>query len=87
MRGLLEQSGDELLAWLGEHGQPPLRARQVRRWIVAGRAESFEQMTDLPLALRRDLAAAFVPLAPRSPVIWNRPTTRTSCCCGCTTAS
>src|SRR5262245_18191880 len=61
-RGLLELSGDELLAWLRERGQPPLRARQLRRWVVAGRAESFGQMTDLPLALRRDLAAAFVPL-------------------------
>jgi 23S rRNA (adenine2503-C2)-methyltransferase len=61
-RGRLELSNQELLAWLREHGQPPLRARQLRRWVVAGRAESFEQMTDLPLALRRDLAAAFVPL-------------------------
>jgi 23S rRNA (adenine2503-C2)-methyltransferase len=61
-RGLLDLSNDELLAWLRERGQAPLRARQLRRWVVAGRAESFEQMTDLPLALRRDLAAAFVPL-------------------------
>jgi len=62
-RGFLELSNEELLAWLGERGQPPLRARQLRRWVVAGRAESFEQMTDLPLSLRRDLAADFVPLA------------------------
>ena len=60
--GLLGLSHDELLAWLRERGQPPLRARQLRRWVVAGRAESFDQMTDLPLALRRDLAAGFVPL-------------------------
>jgi 23S rRNA (adenine2503-C2)-methyltransferase len=62
MRGLLELSTDELLAWLREHGQPPLRARQLSRWVVAGRAESFEQMTDLPLSLRRELAETFVPL-------------------------
>jgi 23S rRNA (adenine2503-C2)-methyltransferase len=61
-RGLLELSNDDLLAWLREHGKPALRARQLRRWILAGRAESFEQMTDLPLELRRDLAADFVPL-------------------------
>jgi 23S rRNA (adenine2503-C2)-methyltransferase len=61
-RGLLELSHDELLAWLRERGQPPLRARQLRRWVVTGRAESFEQMTDLPLGLRRELADAFVPL-------------------------
>jgi 23S rRNA (adenine2503-C2)-methyltransferase len=39
-----------------------MRARQLRRWLVAGRAESFEQMTDLPKALRQALAADFVPL-------------------------
>jgi 23S rRNA (adenine2503-C2)-methyltransferase len=61
-RGLLELSNDDLLAWLRERGQPPLRARQLRRWVVAGRADSFEQMTDLPLSLRRNLADAFVPL-------------------------
>jgi 23S rRNA (adenine2503-C2)-methyltransferase len=58
----LDLTHENLLAWLREQGQPPLRARQLRRWVVAGRAESFEQMTDLPLRLRRDLAAAFVPL-------------------------
>jgi 23S rRNA (adenine2503-C2)-methyltransferase len=62
MRGLLELSGEELLTWLAAQGQPPLRARQLRRWVLAGRAESFEQMTDLPLALRRALAAEFTPL-------------------------
>jgi 23S rRNA (adenine2503-C2)-methyltransferase len=55
-------SDEDLLAWLRERGQLPLRARQLRRWVIAGRAESFGQMTDLPLALRRELAAALVPL-------------------------
>jgi 23S rRNA (adenine2503-C2)-methyltransferase len=62
-RGLLDVPHDELLGWLRERGQPPLRARQLRRWVVAARATSFEQMTDLPLSLRRDLAEEFVPLA------------------------
>ena len=61
-RGLLELSRDELLAWLQAHGQPPLRAEQLRRWVVAGRAASFDQMTDLPRLLREQLAAEFVPL-------------------------
>jgi 23S rRNA (adenine2503-C2)-methyltransferase len=65
MRGWLDVPRDELLAWLQAHGQPPLRARQVRRWIVVGRAESFEQMTDLPRDLRPALAAEFVPLSTR----------------------
>ena len=62
-RGLLELSSGELLAWLRDRGQPPLRARQLRRWLVAGRATSFDGMTDLPLGLRQELAAEFTPLA------------------------
>ncbi len=59
MRPLLERTSEELQAWLHAQGQPPMRARQVRRWVFAGRAESFEQMTDLPLSLRQALAAEF----------------------------
>src|SRR5262245_11707739 len=59
MRALLDLTPEEFHAWLLVQGQPPLRARQVRRWLFAGRAESFEQMTDLPLALRQALAAEF----------------------------
>src|SRR5262249_26491101 len=62
MRPLLDLSPDDLQQWLHAHGQPPMRARQLRRWLVAGRAEAFEQMTDLPVALRQALAAEFVPL-------------------------
>ena len=62
-RGLLDLSDAELLAWLAAHGQPTMRARQLRRWVVVGRATSFEQMTDLPRALREELADEFVPLA------------------------
>jgi 23S rRNA (adenine2503-C2)-methyltransferase len=65
MRALLDVPRPELLAWLQAQGQPPLRARQVRRWLVAGRAESFEQMTDLPRPLRQALAAEFEPLGTR----------------------
>ena len=62
-RGLLDLSQPELAAWLRDHGQPPMRARQLRRWVVVARATSFEQMTDLPLSLREQLAAEFTPLA------------------------
>lgn len=61
-RGLLDLSKDELTSWLRERGEPPMRARQLRRWLLVESAESFEQMTDLPKALRQSLAAAFVPL-------------------------
>ena len=51
-RGVLELTAEELQTWLRERGQPPLRARQIRRWILVAGAESFEAMTDLPKALR-----------------------------------
>jgi 23S rRNA (adenine2503-C2)-methyltransferase len=62
MRAFLDLSRDEVLAWMRARGEAPMRARQVRRWLVAGRAETFDEMTDLPLALRRALAEEFLPL-------------------------
>ena len=56
---VLELSPDDLKAWLAERNQPPMRAKQIRRWILAARATSFDQMTDLPKQLRDDLAASF----------------------------
>src|SRR5690349_11900409 len=61
-RALLDLRPDELDAWLKNHGEPPMRARQVQRWVLKGRAESFEQMTDLPRGLRQNLANEFVVL-------------------------
>jgi 23S rRNA (adenine2503-C2)-methyltransferase len=60
--GLLEVPSEEMLAWLQARGQAPLRARQMRRWLLSGRATSFERMSDLPKPLRDQLAAAFRPL-------------------------
>src|SRR5262249_10285594 len=61
-RGLLDVSPDDLRAWMEAHGEPALRARQIRRWLLIAGAERFDQMTDLPKALREALAQAFVPL-------------------------
>jgi 23S rRNA (adenine2503-C2)-methyltransferase len=41
----------------------PLRARQLRRWLMASGAESFDAMTDVPKRLRQELANTFVPLS------------------------
>lgn len=60
-RGILDVPADEVRAWLMEQGEKPLRAKQVRRWLLAGGAESFEAMSDLPKALREKLAETFVP--------------------------
>jgi 23S rRNA (adenine2503-C2)-methyltransferase len=42
-----------------DRGQSAYRVGQVRKWLFAQRAESFTQMTDLPQALREELAASF----------------------------
>ena len=49
----------EIEAALAVRDQPKYRAAQVLRWLYEKRATSFEQMTDLPAALRHDLAEAF----------------------------
>ena len=56
---LLDQSADDLKRWLAERGEPPMRAGQIRRWVLQGRATAFDQMSDLPKRLREELAAAF----------------------------
>jgi len=70
-QALLDLSKDDLLAWLESQGAGSggthtalqrLRARQIRRWVLDGRAEAFEQMTDLPRDLRQELAHSFLPL-------------------------
>jgi 23S rRNA (adenine2503-C2)-methyltransferase len=57
--GILDVPPEALRAWLTERGQPPMRVNQVRRQILANRAESFEQMSDLPKDLRAELARSF----------------------------
>jgi 23S rRNA (adenine2503-C2)-methyltransferase len=59
-RALLDLGPEEVRSWLEAQGEPQMRARQLRRWVFADRAESFEQMTDLPRALRQRLADEFV---------------------------
>ncbi len=56
---LLDLSREQLTAWLAERRQPAMRARQIRRWLFAGRAQAFEEMTDLPAALRAELQETF----------------------------
>ena len=60
--GLLDLSEDALRGWLTDRGEKPMRARQLRRWIVAAGAESFDAMTDLPKGLRQQLDESFTPL-------------------------
>jgi 23S rRNA (adenine2503-C2)-methyltransferase len=60
MLHLLEPAAwNSLRQWLAERGQPAFRAAQIRKWVFERRAESLEDMTDLPKALRGELAGAF----------------------------
>lgn len=59
MRYLLDTPAVDLKAWLAERGLLAYRADQVRQWVFAGRAQSFDDMTNLPKALRSQLAAEF----------------------------
>ncbi|MCE9530570.1 MAG: 23S rRNA (adenine(2503)-C(2))-methyltransferase RlmN [Planctomycetes bacterium] len=63
--GFLGQSVEKMRAWFAERKQPAMRWKQIRRWILESRAESFEQMSDLPKALRAELATTFAPLETR----------------------
>lgn len=56
---LLDQTTDDLIGWLEQHGQPKFRAAQIREWIVAQRATDFGQMTNLPAVLRSQLDQDF----------------------------
>jgi 23S rRNA (adenine2503-C2)-methyltransferase len=64
-RAFLDIAHDELLAWLKARGEPPMRAKQIRRWIVADGTELFETMSDVPRALRQALTEEFQPLGTR----------------------
>src|SRR3954447_6269540 len=46
---------------LADHGEPPYRAHQVWQWTARG-AHGYDEMTDLPAALREALATE-VPLS------------------------
>ncbi|MEE2781045.1 MAG: 23S rRNA (adenine(2503)-C(2))-methyltransferase RlmN [Planctomycetota bacterium] len=53
------QPDSQLDDWVTEQNLPAFRAAQIRRWLFASRAESFAEMTNLPLPLRTELEGAF----------------------------
>ncbi|HYK99175.1 MAG TPA: 23S rRNA (adenine(2503)-C(2))-methyltransferase RlmN [Candidatus Acidoferrales bacterium] len=50
---------EALAAWLAERGEPAYRAKQIRHHIAKSVAADWSGLTDLPKALRDDLAASF----------------------------
>ncbi len=55
-RTLYDLSRAELAAELSAMGEPPFRARQVWRWLYVQLVQDWAAMTNLPLALRSQLA-------------------------------
>lgn len=59
MRSIYDVSAEELEAWLGAHGQPAYRAKQIFEGVYQQRATSFASLSCLPRRLREELAAEF----------------------------
>lgn len=59
MQDLHDVTHGELLAVLEELGQPKFRAKQVEEWLWEKGATSFDQMSNLPKALRAALAERY----------------------------
>ena len=56
---LLDSVDASLAQWAAEEGVPRYRVAQVRKWLFEKRAGDWEEMTDLPKALRAKLAERF----------------------------
>jgi 23S rRNA (adenine2503-C2)-methyltransferase len=72
-----ERSPEDLEEVFRERGLPPYRARQVLRWLYGRTVLDYEDMTDLPKDLRRDLAAE-LPLLSATPEATQRSEDGTS---------
>ena len=58
-RRLFDCTPDTLRAFMTDLGEPRYRADQVLEWVYRRRAQSFNDMTNLPKGLRNQLAEAF----------------------------
>ncbi len=56
---LIGRTAEEIGVLLGPHVDRQFRVRQVAGWIIERHARSFEEMSDLPLDLRRRLQESF----------------------------
>ncbi len=64
MKHPIREIDDKTLAeWLAQHKQPAFRAKQIREWTGQRLAVSFDEMANLPKALREQLAEDFAVLS------------------------
>lgn len=59
MPAISEVATDQLTAWFTARGEPAYRARQVVSGVAAGRARSFDELTDAPRRVRAALDEAY----------------------------
>lgn len=64
LTNLLDLDPAQLVAYCGELGEKPFRARQLQRWIHQFGAGNFDAMTDLAKSLRSKLATRAMIAAP-----------------------
>lgn len=57
---IFEMTPDSLREWCASRGLPGYRSKQILEWAYLQAATTFEQMENLPAALRLDLASHFV---------------------------
>ncbi len=77
-RQLIGLTPAELAAWTAELGHPRFRARQIFRWLHAAGVKSFAEMTDLPAALRTQLAEVATPVTMEQETAQTAGVTRTA---------
>lgn len=70
-REIYGETLESLTLALADLGERPFRAAQIMEWLYKRRVQSFEEMTNLPLELRRRLAADYV-FMPVEPVLSKR---------------
>ena len=64
LTNLLDLDPAQLIAYCGELGEKPFRAKQLQRWIHQFGASNFDAMTDLAKSLRDKLATRAMIAAP-----------------------
>jgi 23S rRNA (adenine2503-C2)-methyltransferase len=58
-KDIKELNGQELTLWLKEKGVEAYRAKQILKWVYLRQAETFDEMTDLSLEIRKLLLQSF----------------------------
>jgi 23S rRNA (adenine2503-C2)-methyltransferase len=67
LASIYDLSRADLEAWCVERGFPTYRARQIWAWLYRSRVRSYDEMTNLPAALRETLTGE-LPITPLEPV-------------------